>query len=276
MPAPRVPIIATVSKSWIDAFRAIRAMPVVAACALTLHALIAVGVFFTAGAILMNNGRSATQWISSPSWFVFGIFNATVQIVLLAPLLIAVHRYVIRGDVARSYPLHPLRPSFLRYVGTLILIVCAYRATDLISILLPAMLASDAASGIELLSFGLMIAVVVVHMRHIALFPAIAVNAPNASWSAVTPADAGNVFRILVVLACVVLPAAVCGWLLRSFLGTPDWPYLTGGVVLSLAMSLVQLPFMCALGAAMARIYLAIETVAVPAPASTTGNPVAA
>jgi hypothetical protein len=106
MPSPRVPIIETVSKAWIDAFGAVRAMPVIAVTALVIHFIIGVGVFFASMALLLDPGRTVAEWISSPAWFAFGLLNAALLIVLLAPLMIAVHRYVIRGDVARHYPLN--------------------------------------------------------------------------------------------------------------------------------------------------------------------------
>ena len=93
-----VPILDTILKSWTDAFRAMRDMPVVAACGLVLYSLIAVGVFLAAGAILMHRGRSVDEWAASPAWLVFVVFSAAVRVMLLAPLFIAIHRYVIRDE----------------------------------------------------------------------------------------------------------------------------------------------------------------------------------
>jgi hypothetical protein len=275
MPSPRVPIVETVSKAWIDAFRAHRAMPVVAICALVILAAIAVVAFFAVEAILMNPGRSVKQWLESPTWFVFVVFNSSIQIVLLVPLAMAVQRFVIRRDIARWYPLHPLRPSYLHYVGTALALNLAYRSPDLISILLPEAreLPYAVNFAIALVTFILMIVVVIAAVRKIALFAAIAVNAPNANWRAFAPADAGNTFRIVLVLLGVLLPAAVCGALLNAYLPIPRWPNETGGLVLAFAMVLLQLPTIIAFGAAVARIYMAIGTAAVPMPASPVSSP---
>src|SRR4051794_3823841 len=98
MPAPRVPIIETVCKGWIDAFRAVRAMPVAVLCALAVLAAMSVASYFSVMAILLNPGRTVDGWLNSPTWFVFQLFNGGLQIVLLAPLAIAIQRYVIRHD----------------------------------------------------------------------------------------------------------------------------------------------------------------------------------
>jgi hypothetical protein len=263
MPSPRVPIVETVSKAWVDAFRAIRAMPVIAVTALAIHFVIAVSVLFASMALLLDPGRTVTEWISSPAWFAFGLFTAAVQIILLAPLTIAVHRYVIRGDIARRYPLNPLRPSYTRYVGMALAFYVAYRSTDLISIMTPPArtlpFIFNAAIGVT--TFLLMLGIIIVFLRRIALFPAIAANTPDNTWREITLADAGNVVRILVVLAGAILPAVIIGVLLHVWLPEPN---TAGSLVLMLTMSLLQIPSLCAAAAAAARVYLAIGKIAAP------------
>jgi hypothetical protein len=179
MPSPRVPVIETVLKAWIDAFRAIRAMPVLAFVALVILAAVGVGAWWLTITVLLSPGRTVDQWLESPTWFMLTVINASLQIVLLAPLAIAVQRFVIRRDVARGYPLNPLRPSYLHYVVVALAIYLAYRAPELISILTPVSV------GLWLLTPVLTIAVLVVALRKIALLPAIAVYAPNATWRGV-------------------------------------------------------------------------------------------
>jgi hypothetical protein len=262
MPSPRLGVIETVSKAWIDAIHAARAMPVVMGAGALLCTVIAIGVFVVIETVFMNQGRSALQWMASPAGFVFGVLNSSVQIVLLAPLAIAVHRYVILREAARSYPLRPLRPSYLQYVGTALAFNAAYRAPDLINLLLPETSTLPYAVNLAaaLVTLALMIAVLIVALRRIALFPAIAVHAPNATWREIPPAGAGNLWRIAIVLIVVGMPGALGVALLHFFLPTPDWPNGTGQLVLSFAMVLVQIPALSALAAAVARIYLAIGT----------------
>jgi hypothetical protein len=264
-----VPILETILKAWTDGFRAIRDMPVVATCALVVLALIATGVFFAAGAMLMHSGRSVQDWVASPAWLVFGVFSTSVRIVLLAPLFLAVHRYVIAGDLARHYPLNPLRPSYLRYVGMALAVYVAFRLPEMISILLaPARMFLLFDLLVALLTTASMITVAVVVLGKIALLPAIAVNALSASWRATPPADAGNLMRTIAILVGIIGPAQLVAWLVHSYLPTPYWPNGNEQLVRSLALVLIDLPTLCALAAAMARIYLAVGASAEPARAA--------
>jgi len=263
MPSPRVPIMETVSKAWTATFHAIREMPVVALTALAIHLAIGVGIYFASGALLFDPGRTVAEWVSSPAWFAFGLFAGALQIILLAPLMIAMHRYVIRGDIASRYPLNPLRPSYTRYVGAALAFYAAYRSTDLISIVTPPArtLPFILNAAIGATTILLMLGVIIVFLRRLALFPAIAANTPDNTWREIPRADAGNVVRILVVLAGAILPAMIVGALLHARLPEPN---TAGALVLMLAMSMLQIPTMCALAAATARIYLAIRQVTAP------------
>jgi hypothetical protein len=277
MSPPRVPILETILKAWADGFRAIRDMPVVAACALVLLAAIATGAFFAAGAILLSPGRSVQQWAASPAWFVFGVFNGSARIVLLAPLAIAVHRYIICGERARRYPLNPLRPSYLRYVGTALAIFVVFRLPEMIGLVLrPAREILVFDLPFTVLMLAMMVTVAVVVLGKIALFPAIAVNAPNASWRAMPQADAGNAMRIIVILIAIVGPGQLAGWLAYNYVPAPHWPGGAGQLVPSLAMVLLDVPVLCALAAAMSRIYLAVDTSPAPAPAIAANQPAVA
>jgi len=268
MPSPRVPIVETVLKAWVDAFRAIRAMPVVAVCALVILAVVGVVAWWVSVAVLLNPGRTVLEWIASPTWFALYLINTSLQIVLLAPLAIAVQRFVIRRDVARRYPLNPLRPSYLNYVGVALAINLAFRLPDLMRVLAPYVLTLSVwiEMAIWLLTVGLMIAVLIVALRRIALFAAIAVNAPNASWRGVVPADAGNTFRIMLIVLAIWLPGAVYGFLVNFYFPLSGSPY-TRGVVLALLIWLPQLPIISAFAAASARIFMALE-----APATTSAT----
>ena len=50
------------------------------------------------------------------------LLSNVLQSLLLAPLAIAVHRYVLLGEVNNSYQLGPSNPRYLRFVGFGILI----------------------------------------------------------------------------------------------------------------------------------------------------------
>ena len=197
-----------------------------------------------------------------------------MRIVLLAPLVMAVLRYVIRADRATRYPLHPLRPSYLRFTGTALAIYFAFRLPELIGVLLTPVRAFSIFDLLfSLLMIATMVAVAVVALTRITLFAAIATNAPNASWRTTPAASAGNVLRIVVILVGIIGPAEIVGWLAHAYLPTPQWPGGTGQIMTSLVIALIDLPLLCALGAAVARIYLAIGVANSAAPAAAAPRP---
>jgi hypothetical protein len=257
----RVPILDTILKSWTDAFRAIRAMPLVGACGLVLHTLIVTSAFFAAGSILMHHGRSVQEWTASPAWFVFTVFNAAIRVVLLAPLFIAIHRYVIRGECARGYPLNPLRPSYTRYVGAALLALIAFRLPELMGVWLAwarQFMLFDLA--FLLLAYATMLTVAVIVLGKITAFPAIAVGAPKANWLNTELPSVSQLMRMIAVLIGVVAPAQLAGWLLQAYVPAPFWPNGNGNIVPTLARVLVDFPALCALAAAMSRLYLVTAT----------------
>lgn len=261
MPSPRVPIIKTVLGAWVDAFRAIRAMPVVALCALVILAAIGLAAWWVSVALLLSPGRTVEQWLASPTWFLITLVNTSLQIVLLAPLAIAVQRFVIRGDIARWYPLNPLRPSYLTFVGTALAVNLAFRLPDLFRILAANVdgLPVGSEIGLWYLALALMIAVPIVALRRIAIFAAIAINAPNARWRHAVPVDAGNTFRIILIALAIWLPDVVYGAFVQAYVPMPRWPNEIGGaLLLPLATWLPQLVIIGAFAAAAARVYLAL------------------
>ena len=60
--------------------------------------------------------------VRSPWLPVISIVSGVVQAILLAPLAIAVHRFVILGETANRYPLEPASSRYLRFVGFAILV----------------------------------------------------------------------------------------------------------------------------------------------------------
>ena len=277
MSQPSAPILDTILKSWTDAFRAIRDMPLVAACGLVLQALIVTGMFFAGAWLLLHDGRSVDEWIASPAWSMFLFFSAAIRVLLLAPLFIAIHRYVIRGQHAAWYPLNPLRPSYLRYVAAALAAVLAFRLPGLLGVLL--------ASAREfvlfdliytVLSWATMVMVVVMILGKVTVFPAIAVNAPKAGLFDTDFPSVGQLMRTIAVVLGIVGPMQLAGWLVQVYVPAPFWPNATGQIVPTLVRVLVEFPAICALAAAMARLYLATEAVSATERATTGAHPAAA
>ena len=97
MAQPKPPVIETAAAAWRDAFRAIGAMPEV-----TGIALVFVLATSLAGFAIFPNPYAL---VGSPWLPVISIVSGVVQAILLAPLAIAVHRFVILGETANRYPL---------------------------------------------------------------------------------------------------------------------------------------------------------------------------
>jgi hypothetical protein len=258
MQPQHLPILQTIARALIDVVRAIRAMPLVAVCALAVQALAALGAFLAIDLILQNSGRSVSEWLGSPAWLVAGVLDGGLRIILLAPFAIAIHRFVIRGEAARRYPLQPLRPSYQRYVGTAFVLVTAFRTPDLIALLLPPKLPFVVDLWIFAMTALLMVVLAVALLQRITLFAAIAVHAPRATWRDTEPAGAGNVLRTVAVLAGVLGPCFVASIVLRAWLLAFDWSTGKFVLVLTFTMALVQYVALCAMATATSRIHLAI------------------
>ncbi len=64
-----------------------------------------------------------------------------------------------------------------------------------------------------LVVLALFIAVVIVTVRRVILFPAIAVDAPGATWSNARHDTKGSSWRVAFIFVCAALPAMILGCL---------------------------------------------------------------
>ena len=99
-------IIGTALTAWEDAFPAIGAMPLVAGTAFAIVILMALASFWI---ISDAYALAASHWLP-----VYSIVSGVVQGLLLAPLAIAVHRYVLLGEATPRYPLDPFSARYVR------------------------------------------------------------------------------------------------------------------------------------------------------------------
>jgi hypothetical protein len=112
-----------------------------------------------------------------------------VVIVLVAPLLLAVHRFILLGEVQNHYVFEPHRPRFQSFSGWLAVAMLAASIPSLLFLAArtpgPIYYVGQAPAEelkplILLLITGLLL--LVCFLRMILLFPAIAVDATDASW----------------------------------------------------------------------------------------------
>lgn len=141
--------------------------------------------------------------------------------VLLAPFLLALHRFVLLGEVSDRYAFEPGRARFQSFCGWLVVLMLVASIPSLLYI---AALSSGpiyyvvrppaASMTPQLLLLAACIAVLVGFLRLIVLLPAVAVDAPGASWQYALDDTKGNFW--FVGLACVLplIPVAVVGVLM--------------------------------------------------------------
>ena len=210
---PKTGTLRNVIAAWRDGLKAIVAMPILFAVALLATFAI------DAASSLMPESVSrlplAMQGVS--------LVAAILRGCLLAPLAIAVHRYVLLGEVTGRYRLDPFDPIFRRFVGFTILFSVIYALpgltfvgfTILFSVIyaLPglwyelAFLTHGPGAIVSFVLWGaLYVMVIVVTVRRVILFPAIAIEAPGAGWRNAGNDTKGRSWVVLGTLFVAALP----------------------------------------------------------------------
>jgi len=201
----KAPVVETAVRSWTDAFRAIAAMPMAAAIGLACAAVLSLAGNVSME-ILQPTERSVFlghEGLRLPTQIVDTV-QGLLYAVTIAPLAIAVHRYVLLGEVTRGYPFGPGNVRFMRYAGfaiglSLLLSIPAYY--EHLSNLLPL-------SDWFLLGSALVVKVIflVVAMNHMLLFPAVAVDVEPMGWRQARRVMRGHAWRAFFIMLCFVLP----------------------------------------------------------------------
>jgi hypothetical protein len=237
-----IPIIATAVAAWRDAFRAIGAMPVVAGIGLALLVATALVGFWIHADTYSLWG---TRWLG-----IAAIATEIVQAILLAPLAIAVHRYVLLGEVTNRYQLDPSSPRYRRFVGFAIVLNVIWTIPNIIQASVPDI--ADAPMMFNIAVTVLFIIAVVVVVRRAILFPAIAIDAPGASWSNARRDTEGSAWDVVFVFICTALPALAL--IVPLFFLKPE---LGGGhrLAYTLASAVLQFVDLCVLAAMASHIY---------------------
>jgi hypothetical protein len=251
MAEKKPPVIETAVIAWRDALRAIEVMPVVAGIAFVLYLVMSL-------AILAINANPYAL-VGSPWLPIIAIGASIVQAVLLAPLAIAVHRFVLLGEKTNRYPLEPKSSRYLRFVGFAILVKILWLIPSTIQSLIPA--DSGLAGVVGIPAFVLAITVVIIVVRRAILFPAIAIDAPGATWSKARLDTKGSSWRVAFVFVVTALPIFVINgllaWLWFSGLTPEAQPSAGSLLFFSVIGAVIAIPALCAFAAAASHIYLA-------------------
>jgi hypothetical protein len=251
------PVIQTAVIAWGDAFRAIGAMPVVAGIGFVLvlaTSLASFAIVPNPSAIVGSPGSPLIRWIP-----LIQLGSTIVQAVLLTPLAIAVHRFVLLGERTNRYPLDPGSSRYLRFVGFAILVNILWLIPSTIqSLILGAQNNPALAGGLAIVVLVLLITVIIIVVRRAILFPAIAIDAPGATWSKARLDTKGSSWRVAVIFLLTALPPLVIGGPIYWLLLRPQAQPSTGSWLFFYVIgSIVGVPLLCAYAAAASHIYRA-------------------
>jgi hypothetical protein len=139
-----------------------------------------------------------------------------ISLVLIAPFLIATHRFVLLGEVTRRYAIDLANPRFRLFSGWLVIL-------GLLASIPAFLLIATTPSGPiyyagsrpapdllqALVVFAVGIALFVFLMRIAILLPAIAVDAPGATWQNAMHDSSGNTWFIFFASLLPFLPVLV-------------------------------------------------------------------
>jgi hypothetical protein len=136
-----------------------------------------------------------------------GFIEAGVQAFLLTPYMIAVHRFIILGEVTPRYRLAPRAPRFQLFLLWSLALSLGYWIPVFALAALPHVMPYVLLAGGALLVIA--VVAIVVSFRLMILFPAVAVDAPGATWDNAIADTRGHVWRMLFITLLAGLPAAI-------------------------------------------------------------------
>jgi len=122
-----------------------------------------------------------------------------IQAFLMTPYAIAVHRFVILGEVTMSYRLAPAEPRFRRFFGWSLAFLVLSNASWALTL-------HEQTTLENILGVALYLALMVVGLRLMVLFPAIAVDAPGANWRQAIADTDGHAWHIFLIIMATMLP----------------------------------------------------------------------
>lgn len=215
MAAVRPSVTQAAVQSWRDTAAVLRA--------LTTQAWIAFAISAVTAYLQRFAGTGEKAFESGPLLGAFII--ACAQAFLLTPYLIAIHRFIILGEKAAGYELTPSSPRFqLFFLWSLALSMFYWVPAFLLGGLY------TRGAGFVLLATLLLLAVsvtaLIVSVRLVILFPAIAVDAPGATWANAMADTKGNAWRIIGISILSALPA-FAGLIAAALLARAVGPFLS-------------------------------------------------
>ena len=233
--------------AWRDAFAAAYQMPVVLGvtmlAVLALHAL----------SIPIIPRKIGEPWGLGVE--VFSFATGLAQGFLLTPAAIAVHRFVLFGEREASYRLEPANPRFRKFFFFTVVLQIFIAIP---SALMAAMPIASGSLVPTVMSTVLALFVMIVMLRTLILFPAIAADAPGAELSNAARDSKGHSWRILFIVIAVAIPMIVVYLPLFYWLWWPTGPSLGGTAVLVVVEAVETVIATAAYAAVASRLFIAL------------------
>jgi len=190
----RLPVVPTIIAAYRDLARLLTAMPALMGSAFLII------VASSAGAELVPQ----RLWDQQLSGEALGLAQNAVEALLLTPVIIAIHRFVILDKITRSYTLPIGEGVFGVFFGWLLALkVLIGLPMDILGLL------ETLSRSIWTIAFAFAVATIAAAtavLRLLILLPALAVGAAGATVSRAWADSKGYVLRILAVLVLALLP----------------------------------------------------------------------
>ncbi len=192
-----------------------------------------------------------------PSLFfhLFGFLISIVQAYFLTPVAIAVHRFVLLGELTERYAPNPSDPRFMRFFA---FSVVYQLLTGVPSFLMSLTGKTETGVGLVLafIFFVLLVIALIASLRLLILFPAIAVDARGADWRNAMADTKGHTWRVFFIMLVTSLPALIISVPLYFTLAWPR-PELVGGIVLGVFQAVIGVLLLAACAAVASRLFAA-------------------
>jgi hypothetical protein len=216
-------VISLAMESWKLAFEVAQRMPLVIGIGFVLALAINLGVLPLLPSLEeeVTFGNQLLEFASQ-----------VAQSFVLTPVAIAVHRFVLLGEVTPRYALNPFAPRFLLFFMWTVIFVLLVMIPILPAVIVGQTEEFDAQF---FASLGLLILAMLLALRLMLLFPAIAVDAGGATWRNAYLDSRGQVMRIIGAALVAGIPFLI---VFVSAFALLDWPG-KGNVVSGTAFSVI-------------------------------------
>jgi len=229
-------------RAFEDATVSVRVLPLVMLDTVLLATIVGVArrVFLTAEAGL------------SP--LVIGSIEVMLNVLVLAPLSVALYRFVLMGEITPRLTAAFRQPPLMSFIRASLVV----SGLTLVGYFGGAALAAAFPSPLDtMIMLGSFALTILISVRLTLLFPAIASQAPGAHWPRAIADTAGHGWRIFFVLTLCSIPFLFVGLPLDGLLREID-PIRPAGLILAVLGAILEVAWTVVLVIAAARMFQAI------------------